>query len=241
MQSETVSYEADGLSMQGQLFRPSGDTGPRPAVLVFPEAFGLGQHALAQAERLTSLGYVALACDLHGQARYIDEMEKMMALLGPLSQDAGRVRAIGRGGLEALSAQPGVDTSRIAAIGYCFGGTIAVELACAGAPIVAAVGFHSGLASLTIADAKNIKGKVMICLGADDPAVTADHRAAFEVGMRAAGVDWQMHLYGGVVHSFTNPLADSFGRPQLARYDAGADARSWAAMTGLFEETLGGR
>ncbi len=238
MQSETVTYEADGLSMKGRLFRPRGGAGPHPGVLVFPEAPGLGEHPLSQAERLAGLGYMALACDLHGDGRVLGEMEKIMAALGALIQAPARIRARAGGALDALLAQPGVDAARIAAIGYCFGGTMALELACAGAPIAAAVGFHSGLAPVTIADAGAISGKVLVCLGADDPMITLEHRAAFEAGMRMAGVDWQMHLYGGVVHGFTNPKADAAGRPDILRYDARAAARAWKAMIGLFDETL---
>jgi dienelactone hydrolase len=118
---------------------------------------------------------------------------------------------------------------------------MALELARSGADIACAVGFHSGLATVDPQDARNIKGKVLVCLGADDPSIDAAQRSAFEAEMRDARVDWQMHLYGGVVHSFTNPDADRMGRPQMARYDVAADARSWAAMIGLFGEVLAPR
>jgi dienelactone hydrolase len=151
--------------------------------------------------------------------------------------EATRARA--RGGFDALVTRSEVDTARIAAIGYCFGGTMALELARSGAPLSAAIGFHSGLATARPQDARNIKGKVLACIGADDPGIPPEQRMAFEQEMRAAGVDWQMHLYGGVVHSFTNPAADKLGQPDFARYDAGADARSWSAMMALFAEVFG--
>lgn len=235
--NETLAYDADGLAMLGRFYVDAERSGPRPAVLVFPEAFGLGDHAKSRAKRLAELGYAALACDLHGQGEVIGDLAKVMGLLGPLFADPARTRARGQGALQALVARPDVDAANVAAIGFCFGGTMALELARGGAPLKAAVGFHSGLATAAPHDAANIKGKVLVCLGADDPGVTLAHRNAFEAEMREGGVDWRMHLYGGVVHSFTNPDADALGRADL-RYDAKADARSWSEMRALFDEVF---
>jgi dienelactone hydrolase len=127
----------------------------------------------------------------------------------------------------------------VAAIGFCFGGTMALELARSGADLAAVTGFHSGLATKKPEDARNIKGHVLVCLGADDPSIGADQRAAFEAEMKAGGVEYQLHLYGGVVHSFTNPEADAMRRPEFARYDGRADTRSWASMLALFDEVMG--
>jgi dienelactone hydrolase len=239
MPTETLTYSADGLEMKSDLYVDASRAGPRPGVLVFPEAFGLGDHARSRAERLAALGYVALACDLHGQGKEFDALDAVMGLINPLRDDPSRTRARARGGLDALLARPEVDATRVAAIGYCFGGTMALELARDGAAIVGAVGFHSGLATVAPEDAKAIKGKVLVCIGADDPGIDAAQRAAFEAEMRAGGVDWQMNLYGGVVHSFTNPAADRLGRPDFARYDPKADARSWAEMRAFFDEIFG--
>jgi dienelactone hydrolase len=140
--------------------------------------------------------------------------------------------------LAALVARPEVDPSRIAAIGFCFGGTLTYELALTGADIKAAIGFHSGLTVTSPADAEHIRAKVLALLGADDPSITAADRSAFEGMLRGRGVDWQMTLYGGVVHSFTNPNADKLGRPEFARYDANADARSWTQMNNLLAEVF---
>lgn len=236
MHTETLRYEADGLSMESSLYVDGKRDGRRPAVLVFPEAFGLGDHARSRAERLAGLGYVALACDLHGEARVYDELDAVMGLIKPLREHPERTRARAGGGLKALLARPEVDPARVAAIGYCFGGTMALELARGGAAIAGAVGFHSGLATAAPQDAKAIRGKVLVCIGADDPGIDAAQRNAFEEEMRAGGVDWQMKVYGGVVHSFTNPAADRLGRPDFARYDARADARSWAEMRAFFDE-----
>jgi dienelactone hydrolase len=238
MQTRKVSYQADGLIMDAQLFyEPAADR--RPGVLVFPEAFGLGEHALSRARRLASLGYVALACDLHGDRKIIRDMDQVMAIVGPLRGDVSRIRARAQGGLDALYACPEVDPDRIAAIGFCFGGSMALELARSGADLAGLVGFHCGLATTAPHDAKNIKAKILVCIGADDPSVPPDQRRAFEEEMRTGKVDWQMTVFGGVVHGFTNPGVDSLGRPERLRYDAKADARSWQQMRAFFDEIFG--
>ncbi len=238
VKSETLTYQADGLDMVSQLYVDDSKSGRRPGILVFPEAFGLGDHAKSRAERLAGLGYAALACDLHGEGKVYTDLQAVMPLLGPLREDPPRIRARAKGGFDALLARPEVDGSKIAAIGFCFGGTMSLELARGGADIVGVVGFHSGLATAAPQDAKNIRAKVLVCIGADDPGIPAEQRAAFENEMREGGVDWRMHVYGGVVHSFTNPDADKMGRPEFARYDAGADTRSWTEMQSLFDEVF---
>ena len=238
MMQQMLTYEADGLMMRSQLFFEPG-VAPRAGVLVFPEAFGLSEHAIDKAQRLASMGYVSLACDLHGDAMIENDLQAAIGLLQPLFADPSRTRARARAALQTLTARPEVDPGRTAAIGFCFGGTMALELARSGAAIKAAVGFHSGLGTAAPAsDARAIKGRVLVCIGADDPMIDAKQRAAFEDEMRGAGVDWQMHLYGGVVHSFTNPKAGERNMPDAIRYSAEADARSWASMTQLFGEVL---
>ena len=246
MPGQDLSYEADGLSMIGSLHRPSaprtGASGKTPGVLVFPEAFGLGPHALERAERIAEeLGYVALACDLWGERRQMTDLGEVMPALGALTSNILGLQARVSEPLQMLQAQEGVDAGRIAAIGFCFGGTMAFELATC-SDIKAAIGFHSGLKvpSLAHGGAAGItESKILAMLGADDPGIPPDARAEFIRLMSEAGVDWQMTLYGGVVHSFTNPDADKAGMPAMLRYDAKADRRSWGQMTGLLEEVFG--
>lgn len=237
MQMEQITYKADGLNMRSELYMDEGK-GRRPGVLVFPEAFGLSDHARNRAQRLAEMGYIALACDLHGEAALHQDLSTAMSLIGVLMADPLKTRARAEGGLKALLARPEVDPQRIAAIGFCFGGTMALELARSGASIAAVVGFHSGLKTARPEDAKDIKAKVLVCIGADDPGIDFGQRKAFEEEMRAGGGDWQMHIYGGVVHGFTNRNADKLGRPEFARYSAAADARSWASMRELFGEAF---
>jgi dienelactone hydrolase len=238
MHRETVTYEADGLPMRSELFLPEGAASPRPGVLVFPDAFGLGEHARERAERVAGLGYAALACDIYGGAETLSDVSTVMGRVGPLMKAPDSIRRRAAGGLQALLARSEVDSAGIAAIGFCFGGTMALELARSGARVAGVVGFHSGLATARPEDARSITGKVLVCLGADDPTVGPDQRQAFEAEMRAGGVDWQMTVYGGVVHSFTNPDIGRHGgtNPAIARYDAKADRRSWAEMCRFFDE-----
>lgn len=241
MAGEDLRYEADGLSMNGALFRPKGG-GKAPGVLVFPEAFGLGTHALERAERIAEeLGYAALACDLWGERRLVTNLPEVMPMLQALMADIPGMQARLTTPLQLLQAQAGVDPARIAAIGFCFGGTCAFELATC-SDIKAAIGFHSGLKppSLAVDRAAGItETKILAMIGQDDPAIPPETRTEFIRVLSEAGVDWQMTLYGGVVHSFTNPEADAAGMPAVLRYDAAADRRSWAQMSGLLGEVFG--
>ena len=236
MRVETLAYEADA-PMVGTLYWPERDD-PAPGVLVFPDIFGLGDHARERATRLAELGNVVLAADFHGGGRILP-VDSAMAELARFQAEPDVPCRRGQAALAALTRKPGVDATRIAAIGYCYGGTLALELARLGAALKAVVGFHSGLATSNPRGAALIRGKVLACIGSEDPAVPAPQRAAFEAEMRAAGIDWQLHLYGGVYHTFTDWRADGWGRPDFARYDAAADRRSWAAMCALLDEVFG--
>ena len=233
-----ISYEADGRTMIGMLAVPDGD-GLRPGILVCHEGPGLDDHAKGRAERLADeLGYVAFALDYHGEGKPLDDREQMMTRIGEFRADPLRARAVGLAGLDVLCAEPRTDRSRLAAIGYCFGGTLSFELARGGADLKAAVGFHAGLGTARPDDAKNIKGKVLALIGADDPIVNNDQRREFEEEMTAGGVDWQLVVYGGAVHSFTNPRAANIDLPGIAFHEP-TDRRSWQAMLDLFAEVFG--
>lgn len=235
MQSQAISYKADGIDLEGQLFLPSGP-GVYPGVLVFPEAFGIGAHSLERAGRLSELGFVVIAGDLHGGGRYIDDLGEAMAAVQPLFDDPLRTRARARAAFDALAARPEVDAERIAAIGFCF--PMPLELARSGVRLKATVGFHTGLSTKLPAQPGAIGGSVLVCIGSDDPFITAADRAGFESEVRAAGADWQINVYGNTVHSFTNPNADRQHRPEAIRYSAAADQQSWHAMLSLLDRTL---
>jgi dienelactone hydrolase len=235
VQLTDVEYVHEGVRLVGRLAVDEERAGTRPAVLIAHDAAGLGDHPKETARRLAELGYVAFALDYYGDGRTLPP-DQIGDRFGTLLADTDRIRALARAGLDTLLASQYADPARVAAIGYCFGGTLSLELARSGAPLVAVVGFHSGLGTQRPGDASAITAKVLVCIGADDPIVPPEQRADFEAEMRAAGVDWQLHLYGGAVHSFTNPGAD--GTNPAIRYDAAADARSWQAMVNLFAEVF---
>jgi dienelactone hydrolase len=237
MKTEEIAYEVGGKRYVGYLAVDDARAGKRPGVLLAPEAPGRGELVMSFARKLAEAGYVAFAMDYHGDAEVITDFNQMMQRLGGFMADPTGIRAIAAGALAVLARQPETDAARLAGIGYCFGGTTVLELARSGADVKVVVGFHSGLATARPRDAKAIKGKVLILLGADDPLIPTEQRAAFEEEMRAGGVDWRMVLYGGAEHSFTNPDAGAFGRPGI-KYDALTDRRSWRAMIDAFDEAF---
>ncbi len=239
VRTEALDYRADALAMVGQLFYDPGAADPRPAILLFPDILGLGSHIKDRAERLVlERGYVALACDLHGQQKVFSSLEDAQALVQTWRRDVKTIRARTVGALDALCARPEVDQTRVAAMGFCLGGTLAFELALAGVELKAAVGFHSGLVLSSPQEAKSIKAKILAIQGADDPLSPVDQRNAFEATLREGGVDWQMYLYGGVLHSFTNPDADALGYLKISRYDRSADVRSWKQAHEFLDEAF---
>jgi dienelactone hydrolase len=238
MHSEVLKYEVNGLKMESVLCFDETKTGKRPAVVVFPEGFGISEHSKAKAQRLAALGYVTLVSDLYGEGKTVNTLAEVMAFVGPLMESTQKISAYAEAGLKALAARPEVDASKIAAIGYCIGGSVALELARGGADVKGVAGFHSGLTTARPENAKDIKSKVLVCIGADDPMIGPDIRQKFAEEMNASKVDWQLHLYGGVVHSFTNKEADTRGAPKVLRYSASADRRSWQSLVNFLEEVF---
>jgi dienelactone hydrolase len=231
-----IPYDVGGSTMIGRLALPEGD-GIRPAVLIAHEGNGLDEYQKQRPERFAELGYVAFALDYHGGGRALVDRAEINARLTLLSDEPDRAREIASAGLDVLLAQPRTDASRVAAVGYCFGGTLVLELGRLGADLKAIVGFHPGLTSARPQDSANIVGKVLVCVGADDPLIPVEQRLAFENEMRAAGVDWRMNLYGGAQHSFTHPRTDLAAIAGLA-YHRPSDERSWRAMLDLFDEVF---
>lgn len=234
MDLQPIDYDAGGQNFTGFLADGSGG-GPAPGVLVIHEGGGLVRHTKERAALLAELGYVAFAMDLFGMAEF--DLERARAIVRELRADAPRLRALCMAAFRVLLEHPHVDTGRLAAIGYCFGGAAAIELARTGAPLVAVIGFHAGIMPGTTEDNGAIRAKVLLCHGADDPIVPPAHIHAFAADATEAGLDWQVHLYGGVGHSFTNREIDAWNLPGFA-YHEGADRRAWAAMLGLFGEVF---
>ena len=235
MDLQPIAYAHDGQSLTGYLADGSGGR-PSPGILVAHEGGGLARHTKEKAAKLAEFGYVAFALDMYGEEE--PGLERAKELGQALRKDVPRLRGRVQAAFDLLVAQPNVDTSKLAAIGFCMGGAAVIELARTGAPLACLVGFHSGFLPGTPDENRAIRAKILLCHGAEDPVVTAVQRDAFLAEMSEAGIDWQLHLYGGVGHSFTNPAIDAWNLPGFAHHPV-ADARSWQAMLNLFDATLG--
>lgn len=237
-----IEYHAGDARLLGQLVAPTDDAGAgpparrRPGVLVFPEWWGASEHAHDSARRLAQAGYVALVADMYGDGRATSDAEEAArwsadTRIGPLS------RARSRAAFDQLTHHPAVDPDRTAAIGFCFGGDVALELARDGAPLRGVVAFHAALASGEPAQPGTFHPEALVLHGADDPLTPPERVAAFADEMRAAGARWELAAYGGAVHSFTNPAADDAGLDGVA-YHPVAARRAWAHHLTFLAEVL---
>jgi dienelactone hydrolase len=235
LHTEVVEYRQGETTLEGYLTYDDSTQIKRPGVIVIHEWMGPNPYVRKRAEQLAGLGYVAFAIDMYGKGVRPKDANEAAALAGFYRADRQLMRARAKVGLEVLKKHRLTDVRRIAAIGYCFGGGTALELARGGAEVAGVVSFHGNLDTPNPADARNIKGKVLVLHGADDPFVPPQQVSAFQEEMRQAKVDWQMVIYGGAVHSFTNPQA---GRDPAkgAAYNEKADRRSWEAMKLFFSE-----
>lgn len=232
----TVEYRQGDTVLEGYLAYDDSVKGKRPGVLVIHEWGGLGAYEKGRAHQLAELGYVAFAADIYGKGvRPAGPELAAKEAAKYRGSDRSLLRARGAAGLDTLAKLPQVDPERLAAIGYCFGGTAALELARSGAKLNGVVSFHGGLNTPNPSDAKNIHGRVLVLHGADDPYVKPEEVDVFQKEMRQAKVDWQMNYYGGAVHSFSNPRSGN-DPSKGAAYDKNADQRSWEAMKLFFGE-----
>lgn len=238
VKTEVIEYESGGVKMKGYLAYDDAATGKRPGVLVFHEWWGLDDYAKKRAEQLAGMGYVAFCPDMYGEGKVVDHPMEAGKMAGTvrMNKDAwvGRAQA----GLKALQAHDRVDADRLAAIGYCFGGSTALMLAYSGAPLKAVVTFHAALPTPTPEEAKAIKARILVCHGADDAFIPAEAIMKFKEALDAAKVNYQFESYPGAVHSFTVPGADKRQVKGLA-YNEAADKKSWEQMKAVFAETLG--
>ena len=240
MKTEDITYHDGALTLRGVVAYDETVAGPRPGILVVHEAWGLGEHAIERAKMLAGLGYVALAADMYGDRRQASDLPQAMELIGDLRTNPDKLRARAGAAVAALKAQPNVDASRLAGIGFCFGGTTVLELARGGADLKGVVSFHGGLQTAAAAKPGAVTPKVLVCTGADDPMIPPSQVVEFEDEMRQAGADWQVNSYGGTVHSFTNPNAGKGVALEGLAYNRQTDQRSWAAMRAFFDEIFGG-
>jgi len=235
IKSEPIQYKQGDKTFEGVIYFDDADNTPRRGVMVCHEWWGLNDYAKARAQQLAQMGYVAMAVDMYGKGVLAKDMEEAGKLATALKDDRATLRARINAALAAFRTRKEVDPKKIAAIGYCFGGTTALELARSGADILGVVGFHAGLSTPNPADAKNIKGKILICHGGDDPFVPMPEVNAFLDEMKAAKVNYQFNIYSGAVHTFTNPAAGNDPSKGSA-YNAQADHRSFEEMKQFFAE-----
>jgi dienelactone hydrolase len=233
---EPLEYRHGATRLVGQLAWDDARGDRRPGVLIYHEAGGLGDHVKYRARLLAELGYIALACDVFGDGVHADR-ERTQPLFMALRADRVVLRERALSGLAALRAQPLVDPTRIAAIGFCFGGTTVLEMGRAGHELAGVVSFHGALDTPLPAEPNTVKARMLVCHGALDPFVTWQHVTAFVDEMKHARCDYRLTIYSGAVHGFTNRDADKQGISGLA-YDAETDARSWAAMQAFFGEVF---
>jgi dienelactone hydrolase len=236
--TQEIPYTHNGVTLRGYLAYDDAVTGKRPGVLVVHEFWGLNDFAKQRTVKLAEAGYVALAADMYGEGKVTEIREEARSLAGHV-RSTPLMRERAQAALKTLAAQKLVDPQRLAAIGFCFGGTTVLELAYSGAPVLGVASFHGGLTVPKPEDWKNIRASILILHGAEDPHIKAEEIAAFQGAMSQGGADWQMIFYGGAVHSFANPAAGSDKSKGVA-YDPRAATRSWQAMQGFLKELFGG-
>ena len=237
VKSQVVEYKQGDTTLEGWLAYDTAVQGRRPGVLVAHQWKGLTAYEKRRADMLAKLGYVVFCADVYGKGVRADNPTDASKLAAQYKGDRPLLRARINAAFQQLQKQPLADPSRLAAIGYCFGGTTVLELARSGAEVSGVVSFHGGLSTPSPEDAGRIKGHVLVLHGADDPNVPALEVAAFEQEMRQAKVDWQLVAYGGAVHSFTDPGAGN-DNSKGAAYNENADRRSWQAMKDFFAEAF---
>lgn len=239
LKTEAVQYQDGDTKLKGYLVYDDAIEGKRPGVIVVHEWWGLDDYAKKRTEMLAELGYVAFAADMYGDDKVTNHADEASGWMKQITAnvDAWQRRALL--GLEILKVHEQVDDSKLAAIGYCFGGATVMQMAYSGANLDGVVSFHGSLPPATEEQQKNIKARVLVAHGVADTFVPAERIAAFQTALDAAGTDWQMVTYGGARHGFTNPGAGEYGIDAL-EYDPDADARSWALMQSFFGEIFAG-
>jgi dienelactone hydrolase len=233
LKTQKVEYKDGDTVLEGYLAYDDSFTGKRPGILVVHEWTGLGHYVESRCDQLAKLGYVAFAADIYGKAEQPTDMKACMAQATKYKTNRPLMRERVNAGLVQLQKNEMVDPAKIAAIGYCFGGTTVLELGRSGAPIAGIVSFHGGLDNPTPADDKNIKAKVLICQGGEDKFTLGD-LPALKKSLSDAKVDYKVVVYPGAVHGFTNP--DNTGKTAGVKYDVNADKNSWAAMMDFFKK-----
>jgi len=242
--TKTVDYEYDGTKLKGFLAYDDASKDKRPGVLVFPEWWGLNDYAKNRAKQLAEMGYVAFAADLYGDGKVVDvaHPEDAQKMATALRMNVKTWRGRAEAAMKQLTSQPTVDATKIAAIGYCLGGSTALQLAYSGADLKAVATFHAALPAPSPDEAKAInKGtKILVFHGGADTFVPEKSIEAFKAALDSGMVTYEFISFPGVVHSFTVPDADKANNPGM-KYDKAADEKSWKRMQETFKGAFGMR
>ena len=238
IKTENVTYSAGGTTLKGFLAHDKARSGPRPGVLVVHEWWGVDDHIRDRARKLAALGYTALAVDMYGGGKTASTPQDAGTLMNGVLADMDEGVARFRAGRKLLAAHASVDASRLAAIGYCFGGAVVLHAARIGMDLAGVVSFHGSLGSMHKPGKGDVRARVLVCHGGADQFVSAEDVTNFKQEMDASAANYRFVVYDGALHGFANPQAtangEKFGLP--LKYDAGADERSWHDMQAFFNE-----
>ena len=234
IQERLIEYEHDGALLEGFLAYDDAQAGSRPAVMIAHAWAGRGEFECDKARTLAKLGYAGFAADVYGKGVLGKDREENANRMQVFLDDRAKLQSRLSAALAAMKAQPEADASQVAAMGFCFGGLCVLDLARSGADLKGVVSFHGLLGPPDGMTGADIKAKVLVLHGHDDPMAQVDAVVALEKELTAAGADWQIHVYGNTLHAFTNPAANDpdFGTV----YDATADRRSWQALRNFLDE-----
>ena len=234
IQERLIEYEHDGALLEGFLAYDDAQAGSRPAVMIAHAWAGRGEFECDKARALAKLGYAGFAADLYGKGVFGKDREENANRMQVFLDDRAKLQSRLTTALAVMKAQPEADESQVAAMGFCFGGLCVLDLARSGADLKGVISFHGLLGAPDGMAGTNIKAKVLVLHGHDDPMAQVDAVVALEKELTAGGADWQIHVYGNTLHAFTNPAANDpdFGTV----YDAAADRRSWQALRNFLDE-----
>lgn len=235
IESSEINYSTETTDMIGYFAYDAAKEGKRPGILVVHEWWGQNDYVRNRAEMLAEIGYVALAVDMYGNGATADHPEDAMGFSSKVMENLEESKARFEAAYEQLAAHPLVAADQISAVGYCFGGSVAMSMANAGMPLDGVAAFHSGV-NLPVAPGDEVHARLLVQNGADDPMITAEDAESFKAAMDEAGVELEYISYPGVLHAYTNPEATALGEKfELPlRYDADADGKSWEKMKAFF-------
>ncbi|MDH4069477.1 MAG: dienelactone hydrolase family protein [Ignavibacteria bacterium] len=241
VKTKDITYEAEGVKLKGYLAFDDAIEGKRPGILVVHEWYGHNDYARKRAEMLAGLGYVAFALDMYGDGKLATHPEDAGKFAGEVMSNMPAMKARFNAALAELKKDPHVDSGKIGAIGYCFGGGVVLNMARSGASLRGVVSFHGSLGTPAPAEKGNVKTKILVCNGADDSFVSSDAIAAFKKEMNEAGADYRFVQYENAIHSFTNPGSTEIGKKFGLNigYNEKADKQSWDDMKEFFTSVFG--